>query len=94
MEQIIVRRSGIHRPECIIAPDEWTFDETATEVWYWLLAETRRKEFKRQRDKFTCEAKIEVLANILANVLGMAGAYWVLQAREIAPKRVHNDRTT
>ncbi len=67
----------------IPAPGGWPFDKTAVIVWAAILAETRLKSFKRQRDKFVCEAKIEVLANVLANALGMASTYWVLEARAV-----------
>lgn len=48
-----------------------------------LVVQTRMKGFKRQRDKFTAEAKIDVLSILLANTMGMAPTYWVLTAREI-----------
>jgi len=69
-------------PREIVAPGG-SFDKTATIAWARLLTETRNKDFKRQRDKFMCEAKIEVLSIVLANAVGMASFYWVMTAREI-----------
>jgi hypothetical protein len=66
-----------------MAPGGWVFDKTAVIAWARLLNETRQKDFRRQRDKFMSEAKIEVLANVLANAIGMASTYWILRAREI-----------
>lgn len=80
---IVLRTWGIVGREEIQAPDHSNFDRGSIEMWYWLLVYTRKKDFIRQRDKFVNEGKIEVLANCLANCNGMAGTYWILQAREI-----------
>lgn len=71
-------------PRPIAAPAGWEFDKTAVIAWSKLIEETRTKDFKRLRDKFMVEAKIEALANVLACSLGMATHYWVMAAREIA----------
>ncbi len=88
MEKTTIQRipiDTISGVSLILAPAGWAFDKTATIAWARLLTETRIKDFKRQRDKFTTEAKISVLALVLANAIGMADTYWVLRAREIAP---------
>ncbi len=79
--QTLIRESGPMGPEEIRAP-AGNFDRTAIEAWYWLLAYSRRNDFKTVREKLTNEAKIEALSIVLANSIGMAAFYWTQQARE------------
>lgn len=73
-------------PKPILAPDDWKFDKSATIVWSTLLRYTceQRHTPKSKRDGFVLAGKIDALANVLANSLGMATYYWITQARAIA----------
>jgi hypothetical protein len=73
-------------PKAVPAPEKWKFDKTTTIVWAKLLELARDYigPFQRQRDKYVAEGQIDVLANVLANSLGMADYYWRRQALDIA----------
>lgn len=73
-------------PREILAPAGWDFNSTDARVWSKLLDLTRNTQFKTKRDEAVNNAQIEVLANVLANCLGMAAFYWVKVAREFVEK--------
>jgi ribosome modulation factor len=69
------------------APDGWIFDRTAITAWLWIVSfqhDLLTKDFKRARDRHVLVGKVEALALVLANSLGMAGTYWELEAKSYA----------
>lgn len=77
---------SIAGPQSIKAPAGWTFDSTQTSVWLWLCAHTRTRssgKLKTQKEIRFVEGKIDALAQILANTLGMAAFYWQQAAKVV-----------
>lgn len=84
MTCVVVRKVGPMGDERLVAPTGCEdFDKASVEAWYWLCACTARTEFKLRREMHETAAQIEILARVLANTHGMAGAYWIVAAREI-----------
>lgn len=82
--QYITRSVGPFGDELIPAPSGWKFDDGTTEAWYWLVAFSRSDiRFKTKRDAYVNDARREILAQVLANTLGMASPYWLRCATEI-----------
>lgn len=82
MSNQIIILDTVVGPKELRAPAGWEFDKTSTHVWSALLSETRRAP-KLGKDKHARQHTIDVLSNILANVLGMAGFYWEQEAKRI-----------
>lgn len=75
-------------PKEVPAPDGYDYDKTATIAWARLLDLTREmhgQRMHRQSQKYfhRVDAKMEILAVVLASSLGMAAPYWYQRAREI-----------
>ena len=72
------------------APRGWTFNKTDKIVWVQLCARVRdrQKPQKLKRSQYELEAKIDALAIVLANSLGMASHYWMVKAAELCNHRV------
>lgn len=74
-------------PKPLRTPAGWKFDKTATHVWAALLREQRRSKFKLARDRHARDIAVGMLANILANAIGMASVYWTQAAKEIVDEK-------
>ncbi len=66
-------------------------DKTAISVWVWLLNHTgdlialRENPKAKKVDIAVTEGKINALAVVLANAVGMAATYWEMEARRLLP---------
>ena len=81
----------------LYAPEGWEFDKTAVEVWWHLLMETTdmlaskgKNGRKAQRFMENRLERIDALACVLADSLGMASHYWVMQAQTLAITQAKN----
>jgi len=77
-------------PQPRFAPDGWTFDKTAVIAWARILFYAKSikdidlKPKMTQKDIARLEAKLDVLADVLATSLGMAPFYWSEAAKDFA----------
>ena len=76
------RECGPFSNDMVIVPKHCDFDPTSLECWVWLLVTSREKKFRLKRDKIINDAKIEILAQVLANTNGMSTFYWTMLARD------------
>ena len=75
-------------------------DKTAISVWLWLLNHTEdhlillEDPIAKKRDIAVAEGKINALAIVLANAVGMASSYWEMEARRLLPLYLEMRRKT
>ncbi|QIG66768.1 hypothetical protein EVB27_098 [Rhizobium phage RHph_TM16] len=74
-------------PKKIKAPADWVFDTTAVTAWLWICNyqhDLLTKKFRSIKERTYVEGKIEGLAVVLANAIGMAAAYWSMESKKYA----------
>lgn len=88
-----ITKDGIFGETSIYAPAGWEFDKTAVEVWWRLTQEVTDRlnvsghpKPSRKLERFidNRSQRIDALACVLSNSLGMASFFWVMEATKVA----------